>query len=38
METIGLRAAMYSSVFVGLMARVASLRANGSVATSNARR
>ena len=34
MDTTGLPAAMYSGVLVGLMNRVASLRANGSRATS----
>jgi hypothetical protein len=33
-DTIGLPAAMYSGVLVGLMKRVASLRAKGSSATS----
>ena len=33
-DTTGLPAARYSGVFVGLMKRVASLRAKGSIATS----
>jgi hypothetical protein len=34
-DTTGFPAARYSGVFVGLMKRVASLRANGNIATSH---